>query len=330
MTGSSTPPRVLVIGLGGTIAMGRGDGEGLRAALAAPEIVDLVPDAASIALIETFDFKAVASAEIGVADAVVLGGIIEAAVSRGVDGVVVMHGTDTLEDTAFALDILLELTAPVVVTGAMRGSDALSADGPANLAAALRVAASPRARDLGVLVVMNDQVHAARYAQKRHTGNAAAFSSPGAGPLGILSEGKLRLMLRPASPSPSVRAGAHLPLVCILPVVGGAGSEMIEAVASLNPAGVVVAALGAGHVPSAWSEPLGRLAQDRVVVLSSLIGVGPVFTGGYGYAGGEIDLLRRGLIPAGDLTPGKARVLLSLLLGAGADRDAVVAAFAAF
>lgn len=322
-------PKVLVIGLGGTIAMGGREGGGLRLTLSAAEIVAMVGGAASMAAIETLDMKAEASSEIGLAEAAAVAQAVRAGVAAGAVGVVVMQGTDTLEDTAFALDLLLDVEAPVVLTGAMRGSDALGADGPANLAAALRVAVSPASRGLGVVAVLNDQIHAARYVHKGDTASLAAFSSPGAGPLGVVVEGRVRLMLRPASRSPTIEWRGEAP-VAVIPVHGGASPDIVDAVARPGIAGVVVAALGAGHVPRSWSEPLGRLAEKMPVVLASQVGAGPVFTGGYGYPGGEIDLISRGLTTAGALTPNKARALLALLVGGGRDRAAIAEAFAVF
>jgi L-asparaginase len=183
-----------------------------------------------------------------------------------------------------------------------------------------------------VVVVLNDQIHAARYAHKSHTSSLAAFTSPGAGALGVVVEDRVRLMMRPASKSPAIVLLDQPPPVAIIPVYGGASPEIIEAVSGLATGicGVVVAALGAGHVPGSWSEPLGRLSQEKPVILASQVGAGPVFTGGYGYAGGEIDLISRGLITAGALTPNKARIMLSLLLGARTDRTGLAAAFAAY
>jgi L-asparaginase len=323
-------PNVLVIGLGGTIAMTSEAGGGLRPTLKARDIIGSASDLRDVARIDFQEVNAVASVELALADVAALAARIRSAASRGVEGVVVVQGTDALEDTAFALDLLLDGAIPVVVTGAMRGAGAPGADGPANLAAAIRVAASSAVRGMGVLVVINDEIHAARFVEKRHTSSLAAFQSPGAGVLGRVSEGRVRVLLRPADAAPTLCWGEAAPRVVVIPVAAGTGPEIIAAVSTLDPDGAVVAGLGAGHAPGSWAEPLMWLAEKIPVVLSSRTGAGDVFTRTYGYAGGEIDLLGRGLVASGSLGPGKARILLAVLLSAGADRGAIKAAFDAW
>lgn len=323
-------PKVLVFGLGGTIAMTSEAGGGLRPTLKASDILARGADMNDVAQIAFEEVSAVPSVELALADIAALADQIRSAVAAGVDGVVVVQGTDSLEDTAFALDLFLDGATPVVVTGAMRGAGATGADGPSNLAAAIRVAASSAVRGMGVLAVINDEIHAARFVEKRHTSSIAAFRSPGAGVLGRVSEGRVRMLLKPADAAPTLRWGEAAPQVVVIPVAAGAGPEIIEVMSTLNLGGAVVAGLGAGHAPGSWAEPLMRLAEKIPVVLSSRTGAGDVLTRTYGYAGGEIDLLGRGLVASGSLGPGKARILLTVLLSVGADRDAIRAAFDAW
>ena len=203
------------------------------------------------------------------------------------------------------------------------------ADGPANGLAAIRVAASPCARDLGCLVVLNDQVHAARWVQKAHTGSPAAFVSPDYGPLGHVIEGRVHIpvRIRRRSPvlSPVPRRSAQIGLATI--ALGDDGT-LIEAIAE-HVDGLVVAAFGAGHVPAAVAPVLGKLAERIPVVLASQTGAGPVHRVTYGFAGSERDLLARGLISAGYLDPLKARILLYLLIASGAGDADIREAFTA-
>jgi L-asparaginase len=192
-------------------------------------------------------------------------------------------------------------------------------------------AASPRTAGLGALVVINDEIHAARLVEKGHTALASAFVSPGFGPLGHLIEGEAKVTLRPAAPG--WRAGtlpAEMGRVPILKVGIGEDGAGVEALLGLGAAGLVVEGMGAGHVPAAFAEALGTVAARIPVVLSTRVAAGPVFRRTYGAPGSEIDLLGRGLIPAGLLSPHKARLLLSVLVGKGADRATIRAAFDAY
>jgi L-asparaginase len=245
---------------------------------------------------------------------------ISAAVGEGFAGAVVIQGTDTIEETAYLLDLLVASDAPVVVTGAMRNPSLAGPDGPANILAAIRVAASGLARGLGCVVVMNDQIHAARWVAKAHTASPAAFVSPGFGPLGHVAEGQVHIpvRLRERSPhfGPVPRREVRVGLVTI--ALGDDG-VLIEALGE-HVEGLVVAAFGAGHVPADTVTSLANLAARMPVVLASRTGAGPVHHHTYGFPGSETDLLARGLISAGYLAPLKARLLLRLLIACGADR----------
>lgn len=251
-----------------------------------------------------------------------------AALAAGAAGVVITQGTDTLEETAFLLDLLLDEAAPVVVTGAMRAPSQPGPDGPANLVAAIQTAACAEARDAGVLLVMGDEIHAARYVAKRHTHKPSAFASPLVGPIGWIAEGRARVALRPARPSPTFAWPATgLPEVVLLAGFPDDGGRLVRALLADPPAGVVIQAMGAGHTPRALAPLLGELADRIPVMLASRTGAGETLRQTYGFDGSEIDLARRGLIPAGNLDGPKARILLALLLADGADRARIVAAF---
>lgn len=311
--------RVHVLALGGTIAMTAPAGGGVVPRLGAEELLAGVPGLAQVAEVSTEQVLQVPSASLRPSDVVRLAERVEEVLGQGVHGVVVTQGTDTLEESAFLLDLLLE-RGPVVVTGAMRPPGSPGADGPANLAAAVRVACSPRARGLGVLVALDEQVHAAARVRKVRTFGPAAFASPGGGPLGWVVEGELHLLARP-EPLPRVPRPAPETLdevwVPVVPVGLGESPRHLEAVAAAGCDGFVLEAVGAGHVPADLVEPLAALASRLPVVLASRTGAGPVHTRTYGYRGSERELLEAGLVPAGWFDARRARVLLGTLIAAG-------------
>ena len=252
---------VAVFTLGGTIAMTRTSGGGVSPALSAADLLTAVPGFSDApAELRVHDFRSKPGASLDFSDLFELAGAIDNALSDGCVGAVVTQGTDTIEEVAYVLDLLLSRDAPVAVTGAMRNPTMASADGPANLLGAIRVAASPCARELGCLVVINDQVHAARWARKAHTGSTAAFVSPNHGPLGHIVEGHVHIPVRirlksPAlspDPSRSVRVG-------LATIAFGDDGTTIGAMAE-HVDGLVVAAFGAGHVPDIV---VPVLEQDR-------------------------------------------------------------------
>ncbi|KAB1150003.1 asparaginase [Streptomyces luteolifulvus] len=322
---------VAVYSLGGTIAMTADPATaGVAPALSARDLLAAVPGLEGHGIeLRVHDVRRVPGAWLTFDDLTELGAAIDAALAAGgVDGIVITQGTDTIEETAFALDLRHGHEQPVVVTGAMRNPTMPGPDGPANLHAAVLTAADPRLRGAGVVVVLNDEIHAARHVRKSHTTSPAAFTSPGAGPLGRIAENRVRLTSalprRPAALAPPRRRDVRVGLY----TVGlGDDGELLAAWEGRCD-GLVVAAFGVGHVPLRLVEGLERFSARVPVVLSSRIGNGPVLTGTYGYPGSEKDLIGRGLVPAGDLGPYRARLLLHGLLAHGADRELIAATFA--
>ncbi|WP_205717419.1 asparaginase [Actinomadura soli] len=329
---------VTVFSLGGTIASTGtpgGEGGGVAPRLGAKELLDAVPglDGAVPGLdgsggLEAVAFRQCPSGDLTFEDLIALAAEINARFEAGAAGVVVVQGTDTIEETSFVLDLLIDAPNPVVVTGAMRNPTLASPDGPANLRAAVQVAASPEARGLGCLVVLNDEVHAARFVSKTHTSSPAAFRSVAAGPVGRLVEGRLRIAVRTTPLATVPPPTGPVPPVALLTMGFGDDGRLIEQVAALGYAGVVVEAFGGGHVPARTVAALERLAAAVPVVLASRTGGGDMLRTTYGFPGSERDLIARGLIPSGFLDGPKARVLLSLLLGNGAGTEQVRTAFA--
>ena len=242
--------------------------------------------------------------------------IIDHLARADVDGVVVTHGTDALEETAYLIARSVQNDKPVVVTGAMRTSSDLGWDGPGNLAAAVRVAASPVARGCGVLVVMSDRVFAATDVTKVHTHALDAFESPGLGPLGVVDDG--RVIFRRALPPPPSILAPDVPAtpVDIIYAFAGADSCLLDASRTRGRA-VVVAAMGRGNLPPAMVGGIERWIEDgKPVVITSRALRGRVGCT-YGYPGGGRRLAELGAIFAGPLRAQQARIEVMLALGAG-------------
>lgn len=323
--------RVRVITLGGTIAMTSEGDRGAEPTLDAADLVAAVPALATVGEVGTESFRRVPGAYLGLADIAALARrILEILTEGEADGVVVTQGTDTLEETAFVLDLLAARRGPIVVTGAMRSPSLPGADGPANLLGAVRLAGREEAAEAGVLVVMNDEIHAARFVAKLHSSNPGAFGSPSLGPVGWVSEERVRLAVVPRPVGPlltpePVEQGSET--VALLRIGLGDDGRLIEAVPDLGHAGAVIEAFGAGHLSERLVGPVSRLAERMPVVLSSRTGGGEVFRHTYGFPGSERDLLARGLVWGGSLGGVKARLLLTCGLRAGWDRARLAEAF---
>lgn len=323
---SSTPPRIDLLALGGTISAPVDErGSGARMTLTADEIAGDLGARAGVDL-RAHTLRMQPSSNLTLDDVRDLARAIE---TSDADGVVVTVGTDALEEVAFALDVAVGGERPVVVTGAMRNVGLPGADGPANLLGALRVAAHRDAHGQGALVVLNDEVHLARYVRKTHTSSPAAFRSPLLGPVGHLVEGRVRLPLaRRRRPAPVPFGEGPLPAVALVRVTLGDDPAVIAAAASTGCAGLVVETFGAGHVAEGALPALREAASRMPVVFASRTGAGELYEGVGAFPGSERDLVDAGLIPAGDLDGAKARLLLVLLLSRGADDAAVRAGFA--
>lgn len=337
--GAQVPGRAVgVFTLGGTIAMSANSAsKGVTPRLSAADLLDAVPGLQSTGLsIEVHDVRSLPGASLQFADLVELVQTIRQRFDAGtIVGAVVTQGTDTIEETAWLIDLIHDGDTPIVVTGAMRNPTMAGADGPANLLAAIQVAAAPAARGCGALVVFADDIHAARRVRKTHSMSVAAFASSNSGPIGRVSEGTVRIWghpapwPRPVTEHPELVNRLGEPRVVVLVASLGQDEELLRAV---GPAcdGLVVAGFGAGHVPATWAPVLGEFAARIPVILSSRTGAGPVASRTYGFVGSESDLLARGLIGAGFLDAYKARILLQVLLSADLKASEIRDVFARF
>ncbi|MBI5957030.1 MAG: asparaginase [Chloroflexi bacterium] len=305
---------------GGTIAMQSSpDGRGAMPTLKGRDLKDLLPR--GLAEIQVEECCNLPSAHLSMEMAWDLAQRIRRLVARAdVEGVVITHGTDTLEETAYLLDLVVATAKPIVLTGAMRTASDLGYDGLANLAGAIRVAATEKAQGLGVLVVLNDEIHAAREVTKAHALSLDAFKSPMFGPLGRI-EGDRVLMARSVVPE-RIPADRLNPNVYLTKLALGMDERFLRSLLS-DPqvAGVVIEGLGGGRLPPWWLEAV-RAAVERgmaVVVVSRCPG-GSAYDA-YGYAGAYRDLASLGVLHAPGLTGLKARIRLMVALGAVGSRS---------
>jgi L-asparaginase len=238
-----------------------------------------------------------------------------------VQGVVVTHGTDTMEETAYLLDLTVDTDKPIALTGAMRTASDVGYEGMANLLATIRVAASDTARGLGALVVMNQEIHAARQVSKTHTQSLDTFKSLGLGPLGRVDGDKVVLDRRVAR--------QHIPCsrlnqdVYLVKLAVGMDVAFLRQLMARRAAGVIIEALGGGRVPPPWMPTIREAVQQgMVVVIASRCPSGRVYDA-YGYEGAYRDLDRAGVVFAEGVNGQKSRIMLMVALGEDRDREAI-------
>jgi len=316
---------VTVLAAGGTIGMTGADGAVPE--LDAGAIVAAVPELAGLAGLQARTLGAWPGVHVMPADALAIAraAVAEAAADRGV---VVTHGTDTLEETAVLCDLLHGGDAPIVLTGAIRPASATGADGPANLLDAVRTAGSAAAAGRGALVCFGGELHAARAVRKTDSVSPRAFTSPRTGPVGRVAEEHVEVWAAPPRrpPLPVSQLEARVEIV---PAALGADGAMVDAALAAGADGLVVVVLGAGHAPPEFLAACRRAARAVPVIACVRPERGRLLRGTYGFAGGERDVREAGLICAPSLSPAAARITLLACLGAGHSRVATAAVFAA-
>lgn len=316
--------KVVLIATGGTISM-RQDAErgGAVPSLTGEEVLSCVPGSEEFADIEVREFGRYPGPHMTMDLMWGLRAAVLDAVRDGAEGVVITHGTDTIEETAYLLDRSIAPEVPVVITGAMRNSSELSWDGPANLMAAIQVAAAPAAHGRGAMVVMDDRIVQGAEVVKTHTEEFGTFQSPNWGPLGIVDKGSV-LFYRESRRKPMLQPEAPVTPVDLVKVVAGADSRLVEASLDSGAHAVVVEALGRGNVPPAVVPGITRWTRARkpVVVTSRSLRGRVLDT--YAYAGGGHELREMGVIFGDHLTGQQARIELMLAIPVcGGDVDRI-------
>jgi L-asparaginase len=311
-------PNVVILATGGTIAGAAASGTQAgytSGAVTIDAMLKAVPGITDLATIKGEQISNVGSQDMSFAIMLTLANRInELGKSSGVDGIVITHGTDTMEETAYFLNLTVKTDKPVVMVGSMRPSTAVSADGPLNLYNAVGVAADPNARGRGVLVVMNDWIHGAHSLTKTSTTAVQTFMSPVRGLVGTASYGKNDFYTTPqwkhtTKSEFAVTAGSTLPRVDIIFVAADSSADLIDAAVANGAKGIVIAGVGNGNMPKASVDAAARAVKKGVVVVrSSRVATGNV---GRNVELNDDDL---GFIASDELNPQKARILLTLAL----------------
>jgi L-asparaginase len=311
-------PRLAAFFTGGTISM-RFDPAtgGAVPALSGEEILAQVPGLDEIADFDVIDFGKWPGPHVTPSRMMDLARAArDKLADESAAGAIVTHGTDTLEETAYLLDLVLNEEKPVVLVGAMRNSSELSWDGPGNLRSAVRVAVAPQARGLGVIVAMNDQLIAAAEATKTHTEATDTFQSRDFGPLGIVDKDRVIVTRRPIERERIVTDRLE-ERVDVIKMVAGADGRFIEFAVSDGARGLVIEGLGRGNVTVAALPAIERAIKAGIpVVITSRCPRGRVLDT-YAYEGAGRQLRKMGVILGGMLPSHKARIKLMLELGAG-------------
>ncbi|CAG9203643.1 L-asparaginase [Paraburkholderia sabiae] len=319
-------PRVIVLATGGTIsgtadarsAIGYNSGE-----RTGKQLIKDVPDIGKFATISAEQISNVGSQDMSDGIWFQLAKRIDEIFARGeAEGVVITHGTDTMEETAFFLKNVLHSRQPVVLVGSMRPGGVVGADGPNNLLEAVEVAASPQSKGRGVMVVMNDTIHDPRWITKTNTTSVQTFMSPNAGPIGYVDPASVRYVAPATEARPSgftLPAAGQLPRVDIVYAHSNMDASQIDHAVADNAKGIIVAGVGDGDVSKAALSAMERAAKMGIVVVrASRVGTGFV------NRNVEIDDDKSGFVASLDLNPQKARLLTQLLIANGVTTPAKV------
>ena len=309
-------PKLAIAALGGTVCMqALKAGEGVIPTVRGETLLSSIPELTTLARVTVETLGMLPSASLDFEFLLSVLSWAKFQVKQGAVGVVIIQGTDTLEEAAVFFEYLWPHDIPLVLTGAMRSATHPGADGPANLLDSCRVALAQNSRGRGVQVVMNGQIHPARSVRKTDSLAMQAFSSPVVGPVGLLLEDQVRYLRAPVQ-----RTVLPLPLqtsqkVAMLEASLSADTLLLENILALGYDGLVIAGFGAGHVSQNWASMIEHIAEKIPVIIATRTGSGATARATYGFSGGEMDLLRKGVTMAGFLCPRKARILLWLLIG---------------
>ncbi len=313
---------VILITTGGTISTADA-GAGAVPRLGAADLLQSLGGRSNLPDVDVIEFSRIPGCEMTPSKMVELATVVISELARPDRvGAVVTHGTDTIEESAFVCHLTVPGDKPAVFTGSMRTSSDLSWDGPRNLLDAIRVASAPAARGLGAVLVMNEEIHSARFVTKMNGLLLGAFRSPASGALGRIYTGEPMLSTKPVMPR-RLLAPRLEEAVATVRALSGDQLSLEEALVRPDLRGLVVEGFGSGRVPSSWCEPLDAAIRRGVpVVLTSRTGAGAVGDA-YGYAGSATSLRRLGAVAAHELPSHKARLKLMLALGNGLQGEAL-------
>ena len=320
--------KIVVITTGGTIAM-KNDPEtgGLIPAVSGADLLEAVPDLKDVAEIVVVEFSNVPSGHVIPEMMLDLAKLADRYANAGADGIVITHGTDTMEETAYVLSLACTTQKPVVITGAMRGASDMGYDGPANILAAVKVAACDKASGRGALLVMNDEIHSAAEVTKGHTVSCSTFISPGWGPVGhVYFDGVV--FRRHSENLQKIITNKLETNVELLKVYAGMDDFLFRCLADKPVKGLVVEAVGCGNVPPAAMKGIEYVRSKGIpVVLATRVASGRVVPV-YSYLGSAGYMQPLNLIYSGELNGQKARLKLMMALGTTSDLEKIKEYFA--
>ncbi|HCV0878624.1 TPA: asparaginase [Staphylococcus aureus] len=252
--------------------------------------------------------------------------ILEAVTNKYYDGFVITHGTDTLEETAFLLDLILGIEQPVVITGAMRSSNEIGSDGLYNYISAIRVASDEKARHKGVMVVFNDEIHTARNVTKTHTSNTNTFQSPNHGPLGVLTKDRVQFHHMPYRQQALENVNDKLNVPLVKAYMGMPG-DIFSFYSREGIDGMVIEALGQGNIPPSALEGIQQLVSLNIPIVLVSRSFNGIVSPTYAYDGGGYQLAQQGFIISNGLNGPKARLKLLVALSNNLDKAEIKSYF---
>ncbi|MEW9111372.1 asparaginase [Cytobacillus gottheilii] len=305
--------KILLIHTGGTISMSEDSSTGAVSTNEKNPLTDKTNELHALADLIVEEPFNLPSPHITVKEMYILKNLIEDHVERkDISGVVITHGTDTLEETAYFLDLTVDVQLPVVLTGAMRSSNEIGSDGLYNLISSIRVAMSEEAHYKGVLVVLNDEIHTAKNVTKTHTSNVSTFQSPQYGPIGIVTKRGILFHHMPTKKELYEIKNLNQK-VALLKAHAGMDSTLLHAIKELNYDGVVIEALGQGNLPPAAIDGIKEMTAANIPVVIVSRCFNGIAQDVYGYEGGGKHLKELGVIFSNGLNGQKAR--LKLMIG---------------
>lgn len=252
--------------------------------------------------------------------------ILEAISNKYYDGFVITHGTDTLEETAFLLDLILGIEQPVVITGAMRSSNEIGSDGLYNYISAIRVASDEKARHKGVMVVFNDEIHTARNVTKTHTSNTNTFQSPNHGPLGVLTKDRVQFHHMPYRQQALENVNDKLNVPLVKAYMGMPG-DIFSFYSREGIDGMVIEALGQGNIPPSALDGIQQLVSLNIPIVLVSRSFNGIVSPTYAYDGGGYQLAQQGFIFSNGLNGPKARLKLLVALSNNLDKAEIKSYF---